>query len=100
MDDDTYDGIVERLRELDPKNPYLLESSPDKPKEIVCITGHRDKELEAKAEGRGIVLTSILSASVTILVVLEGEESPKVDLARQLGMKVLSRQQFIQQYLS
>jgi len=25
MDDDTYDGIVERLRSLDPKNPYLDE---------------------------------------------------------------------------
>ena len=25
MDDDTYDGIVERLRELDPRNPYLDE---------------------------------------------------------------------------
>ena len=25
MDDDTYDGLIERLKSLDPENPYLLE---------------------------------------------------------------------------
>jgi NAD-dependent DNA ligase len=28
MDNDTYDGIVERLRELDPTNSYLTERGP------------------------------------------------------------------------
>jgi NAD-dependent DNA ligase len=101
MDDDTYDGIVERLRELDPKNPYLVESSPDKPKQIACITGHRDKNLEDMAQRQGIVLTSVLSANITLLILSEGSnQSAKISIARELGITVLTREQFINQYLT
>jgi len=105
MDDDTYDGIVERLRELDPRNPYLVESGlppPDTLKEIFCMIGQRDRELEVKAIGLGLIMTTILSANTTVIVHLEDnpKESPKLRVAKELGIKILTRQQFINQYLS
>lgn len=106
MDDDTYDGIVERLRELDPRNAYLHEvgsAPPDSSmKQLICITGTRDKELEQKLAEKGLQCTTILSASITILVVPDTptKETGKIRVAKELGMKVLTRSQFTQQYLS
>jgi NAD-dependent DNA ligase len=107
MDDDTYDGIVERLRELDPANPYLKEAgsppSDSSMKEIICITAPQlDKTLEEKMAKKGLSYTRILSASVTLLVVpdVPSKDTAKLGVARELGMKVLTRAEFIQQYLS
>ena len=110
MDNDTYDGIVERLREIDPKNPYLTEvdtvAPPPRPdtrlKEIICITGHHDKAFEEKIIKKGLLCTTILSASITILIIpdIPEKETAKVRVAKELGMKVLTRAQFTEQYLS
>jgi len=106
MDDDTYDGIVERLRELEPTNTYLKEvgsAPPDTPlKEIVCITGHRDKELEEKIAEKGIYCTTVLSANITVIIIPDTptKEMAKIRVAKELGIKVLTRSQFIHQYLS
>lgn len=106
MDDDTYDGIVERLRELDPTNPYLNEvglPAPDSSiKELVCIPGEWNKDLEEKLLEKGLSYTRVLSASITILVVPDTprKETAKIRVARELGMKVLTQAQFMQQYLS
>ena len=106
MDDDTYDGILERLRELDPTNPYLNEvgsAPPDSSmKQLIYITGERDKALEEKLAEKGLRCTTVLSASITILVVpdIPTKETGKIRVAKELGMKVLTRSQFTQQYLS
>ena len=107
MDNDTYDGIVERLREIDPKNPYVTEIetpvAPDSTsREIICITGPRDKALEEKITQKGLLCTTVLSACITILIVPDTpvKETPKIRVAKELGMKVLTRSQFTQQYLS
>lgn len=110
MDNDTYDGIVERLREIDPTNPYLAEIdmgappvAPDRPvTELVCISGHRDKTLEERILQKGLSCTTILSAATTLLVVsdIAQKETPKARIARELGIPVLTRAEFIQQYLS
>lgn len=110
MDDDTYDGIVERLRELDPTHEYLLESGSPPPdsfaKEILCISGEINTELKQKLAKKGLTYTRILSASVTVLIIStvpneqEEEQKAKIRVAREFGMKILTQSQFIQQYLS
>ena len=106
MDNDTYDGMVERLRELDPANSYLQEgnkSTPDTPfKQFACISGQRNKEFEEKANKKGISFTTILTPHTTLLIVpdLEHRESSTVLLAKSIGIPILTRSQFIQQYLS
>lgn len=106
MDNDTYDGIVERLRELDPLNPYLKEAGhppSDTPlKEIFCLTAQRDTELQEKLAQKGLHYTTSLSASCSILVTpdTEATDTPKLRVARELGIKILTRAQVLQQYLS
>lgn len=107
MDNDTYDGIVERLRELDPMNPYLKEAGSPPPdssmKEIICISApQQNRDLEEKMAKRGLSYTTILSASVTVLVVpdVPSKDMTKITVARELGMTVLTQSQFIKQYLS
>jgi len=105
MDNDTYDGILERLREVDPENPYLNEigSPPDSSgKQLICITGLRNKALEEKIAAKGLCCTTLLSASVTVIVIPDTptKETPKIRVAKELGIKVLTQSQFMQQYLS
>jgi NAD-dependent DNA ligase len=108
MDNDTYDGIVERLRELDPEHPYLSEAghppSDTAIKNVVCLTAQRDVSLEEKIIEKGMRCTTILSSSVTVIVVPDtpskDKENATLRIARELGLKILTRTQFIQQYLS
>jgi precorrin-6x reductase len=110
MDNDTYDGIVERLREIDPTNPYFTELdmgaplvAPDRPvTRLICISGRRDKALEERILEKGYSCTTILSAASTVLVLsdVSQKEIGKVQSARELGIPVLTRAEFIQQYLS
>ena len=106
MDNDTYDGIVERLRELDPTNSYFSEVGTlpsDTPvKDIICLTAQRDIWLEKKLVEKRLRHTTVLSANVTVIVVPDTpyKDHPKLLVARELGIKILTRSQFIQQYLS
>jgi hypothetical protein len=106
MDNDTYDGILERLREMDPTNLYLSELG--KPPSdiafspIICVTGQRSPEFETKAGRKNICITTILSPNVSIIVVpdLQHDETSTVRAAKQIGLPILTRSQFTQQYLS
>ena len=106
MDNDTYDGIIEHLRELDPTNSYLSEvgtlPSDTLVKDIVCLTAQRDMWLEKTLLEKGLRHTTVLSANVTVIVIPDTpqKEHAKIRVARELGIKVLTRTQFIQQYLS
>lgn len=106
MDNDTYDGIVERLRELDPTNSYFSEvgtlPSDTLAKDVVCLTAQRDIWLEKKLVEKGLRHTTLFSANVTVIVVPDTpyKEHPKLRIARELGIKILTRTQFVQQYLS
>jgi DNA ligase (NAD+) len=70
--------------------------------ETVCMTGFRDKALEEQAQKRGHAFASGLTGKVTILLVPDGEvkESEKVKAARAKGTRILSRSQFMAQYLA
>lgn len=106
MDNDTYDGIVERLRELDPTNSYFSEMgtlpSDTLATDIICLTAQRDIWLEKKLVEKKLRHTTVLSANVTIIVIpdIAHKEHAKLRVARELGIKILTRTQFIQQYLS
>jgi DNA ligase (NAD+) len=70
--------------------------------ETVCMTGFRDKELEEKATQKGHIFLPNLTSKVTILLVPDGalKESEKVKKARVTGVTILTRTEFIKQYLS
>ena len=86
--------------------PILNASPPPPPRptggETICMTGFRDKELEAKAMARGHNFTSTFTSRVTILLIPDGDvkESEKVRAAKDKGVKILSRSKFITQYLT
>lgn len=70
--------------------------------EVICMTGFRDKDIEAKAVARGHSFTSGVTNKVTILLVPDGpvKESEKVRAAKEKGLKILSRSTFTAQYLT
>ena len=71
-------------------------------KAIVCITGFRDKAIEERALAKGFPIVSSFTSKVSLLLVPDGEvkESEKVKTAKEKGIKIVSRSQFIAQYLS
>lgn len=70
--------------------------------ETICMTGFRDKALEEQATKRGHEFVPAFTGKVSILLVPDGDvkESEKVKAARVKGTRILSRSQFIAQYLS
>jgi DNA ligase (NAD+) len=70
--------------------------------EVVCMTGFRDADMEQKASQRGHTFSPTLTGKVTILLVPDGpvKESEKVKAARAKGTKILTRSQFVAQYLA
>jgi DNA ligase (NAD+) len=97
-----------RAREL-PMIPYpkmgaaglQTVTAPPQGGKVICMTGFRDKDLEAKATAKGYTVSGTLTAKVNLLLVADGEvkESEKVKAARAKGIPILSRAQFVAQYL-
>jgi hypothetical protein len=90
--------------------PYPILSAPPAvamPKaatngQTICMTGFRDKDLEAAAVAKGHVFVPSLTGKVTVLLVADGpvKESEKVKAARAKGTPILSRSEFVAKYLS
>lgn len=86
--------------------PYPIPVSVGKPvsanMQTVCLSGFRDKELEAMIEEKGHTVVSALSGKVTILLIPEGpiQETEKMKTAKAKGVKILSRNQFLAQYIT
>jgi DNA ligase (NAD+) len=103
---------VWRVKEL-PAIPYpqttvVPPSGPslafgvDRPaiKGYVCLTGFRDAEFQKKMEAKGFVFVAGISKKVTHLIVkTSGETSEKVKKAAELGIRILTREDAIQEYL-
>ena len=72
------------------------------PAQVICMTGFRDKELEAESARRGHTFASNVTKKTTLLLVPDGEvkESEKVKAAKTYGIRCLGRTAFIQQYLT
>jgi DNA ligase (NAD+) len=69
--------------------------------QVICMTGFRDKELEESATKQGHSFVPSFTGKVTILLVPDGpvKESEKIKAARSKGTAILSRSQFMAQYL-
>jgi hypothetical protein len=69
---------------------------------VVCLTGFRDADLEKRAERKGYKLVTVFTKRVSILLVPDGpvKESEKVKSARVAAVPILSRSQFVAQYLA
>jgi hypothetical protein len=82
--------------------PILQAATKTKNQIPVCITGFRDKNLEQQAATKGYELVTNLTGKVTLLLVPDGEvkETEKIKTAREKGITILSRSQFVAQYLS
>jgi len=70
--------------------------------QTICMTGFRDKDLEAAATEKGHIFVPSLTGKVTLLLVADGplKESEKVKGARVKGTPILSRSEFVAKYLS
>lgn len=70
--------------------------------ETICMTGFRDKDLETAGTLKGHTFVPHLVSKVTILLVPDGpvKESEKVKAAIQRGTKIMSKSQFVAQYLA
>ena len=61
----------------------------------VCMTGFRDKELEAKLTAAGHVICNSVSKDCTVLVVADlNSNSSKMVKAKQKGIRIVTRTQF------
>ena len=66
----------------------------------VVFTGFRDKELEKRIENGGGSIKSIITKSVNYLIVKEKDTtSSKVDKAKELGIEIITLEEFNKKYL-
>ena len=98
--------VAWRSKEL-PWIPYPILTAPVivtiGPKaQVVCMTSFRDKDLETSAVKRGHTFVPSLTGKVTILLVPDGplKDSEKVKAARAKSTPILTRSEFVRQYLS
>jgi DNA ligase (NAD+) len=94
-----------RLKEL-PALPYpripTIEARVPRTSQsgTVCLTGFRDAEFQKQMEAKGFVFVAGISKKVTHLIVKQGSEpSEKVKKAEELGIRILTREEAIQEYL-
>lgn len=63
----------------------------------VCITGFRDKHLQSLVEAEGGTIQSSVSGNTTLVVAANpNSNSGKLKRARELGIHVISREEFEQ----
>lgn len=67
---------------------------------VVCLTGFRDAEFQRRMEQKGFTFVAGVSKKVTHLIIkTSGETSEKVKKAEELGLRILTREEAIQEYL-
>jgi NAD-dependent DNA ligase len=67
---------------------------------VVCLTGFRDAEFQRRMEQKGFTFVTGVSKKVTHLIIkTAGETSEKVKKAEELGLRILTREEAIQEYL-
>ena len=74
-------------------NPESLSRGP------ICFSGFRDKALEERATSIGFTVSTLTSKTVALIVPDNVSETVKVRAAREKGIRVLTKSQFMTQYL-
>jgi DNA ligase (NAD+) len=84
-----------------PVKPAVGTAKPEK-REVFCMTGFRDKALEASLIAAGHTVSATLTGKVTVLLVADGErkESEKTKAAAAKGIPILSASVAKAKYLS
>lgn len=91
--------------------PYPIQttsgggSAPAEIKGTYCCTGFRDSALEKRALEKGWISSGTLTKKTTVLVILDSlntdtVDGTKADKARENGIPILQKTQFINKYLS
>lgn len=83
-----------------PKEANHQSQSFNFTKEVIVFTGFRNKEWESLIHANGGKVTTTVSKNTTLLVATNpDDESSKVQKARELGIIIISKDQFSQKYL-
>lgn len=72
---------------------------PVENKQRICFTGFRDTDLEKQLQAKGHDIVAGVSSKTTLLVVKELSNSEKVKKAQELGIPILTREQFKREYI-
>ncbi len=79
--------------------PKTIKSNPKLVNQIICFTGFREPSLKLKVEtGGGKVTNSISSKTDLLIIKNESQTSTKIDKARNLGVKVITKTEFKDNY--
>jgi NAD-dependent DNA ligase len=79
--------------------PIAFETSASPtPKEIICFTGFRDKEMEETLVKRGFKIGPMTAATTLLLIPDDGAETEKVKKARKTGVRVMTKSAFSMAY--
>lgn len=68
-------------------------------KQRICFTGFRDSSWEKSLEEKGHEIVSGVSSKTTLLVVKELSSSEKVKKANDLGIRILTREEFKREFI-
>lgn len=105
IDDNGLKCVVEvpKKAAMAPAAPSSGEAGPSSPPKFtdmkVVFTGFRDKDLEAYIVANGGEVVGSVSKKTTLVVAKDvNEDSGKITKAKELGVKVLSLDQFIKEY--
>jgi hypothetical protein len=77
--------------------PQLIPETPSRGP--ICFSGFRDKALEERATSIGFTVASLTSKTVALIVPDNVSETVKVRAAKEKGIRVLTKSQFMTQYL-
>ena len=67
---------------------------------IICFTGFRNKEWEKLIELNGGKIGSTVNSKTTLLVVNTDDNTSKIVNARKLGVKIMSKETFENEYIN
>lgn len=84
------------------QSPVTTTSLDTKLFDIICVmSGFRDKELKQEIIEKGGQVSESISKKVNILIVKDKNESTsKIQKARDLGIQILSKDEFVKNYLN
>lgn len=80
--------------------PGIIYPTPPTPRGTVCLTGFRDAEFQKQMEAKGFTFVNTVSKKTTHLIVRNtSETSEKTKKAAEMGIRILTREDAIQEYL-